>query len=35
MLIRTHKRLIVYTFLVNYMVIYRAEISRGKWHRSE
>jgi hypothetical protein len=30
MLIRTHKKLIVYTFLVTYIAIYRAEISRGE-----
>jgi hypothetical protein len=30
MLIRTHKKLIVYNFLVNYIAIYRAESSRGE-----
>jgi hypothetical protein len=28
--IRNHKKLIVYTLLVNYIAIYRAEISRGE-----
>jgi hypothetical protein len=35
MLIRTHKKLIVYNFWVNQIAIYRAEISRGEWQRSE
>jgi hypothetical protein len=30
MLIKTHKKLIVYNLLVNYIAIYRAEISRGE-----
>jgi hypothetical protein len=30
MLIRSHKNLIVYNFLVNYIAIYRAQISRGE-----
>jgi hypothetical protein len=28
--IRTHKKLIVYNILVNYIAIYRAAISRGE-----
>jgi hypothetical protein len=30
MLIRSHKKLIVYNFLANYIAIYRDEISRGE-----
>jgi hypothetical protein len=35
MLIRTHKKLIVYNFSVNEIAIYRAEISRGEWEKGE
>jgi hypothetical protein len=30
MVIKSHKKLVVYNFLVNYIAIYRAAVSRGE-----